>query len=285
MLNHLAATAFTALLLTAGTVLAAPTECPEQFLRGQAPDLVNSKLAPKTRALCYSAFAVLHSGVTRTSLWSAEHLTRERIEAALKQPRQGSFHPEERLPQEERARLADYRKSGYDRGHLAPSGDMPDPVSMEESFSLANMVPQVPELNRGLWERIETAVRELAIKDGDLYVVTGPVFRGATLQRINDRVLVPSDVYKAVYDVRTGQAAAYLAPNAAPSDQWQTVSIADLQTISGIDVFPGLPGAAKATAMELPQPAPRGGRRQKAETAMPGRLAAEAVDSGSMTPR
>jgi hypothetical protein len=41
---------------------------------------------------------------------------------------------------------------------------------------------------------------------------------------------VPSDVYKAVYDVRTGQAAAYLAPNAAPSDQWQTVSIADLQT-------------------------------------------------------
>ena len=147
------------------------------------------------------------------------------------------------------------------------------------------MVPQVPELNRGLWERIETAVRELAIKDGDLYVVTGPVFRGATLQRINDRVLVPSDVYKAVYDVRTGQAAAYLAPNAAPSDQWQTVSIADLQTISGIDVFPGLPGAAKATAMELPQPAPRGGRRQKAETAMPGRLAAEAVDSGSMTPR
>ena len=118
MLNHLAATAFAALLLTASTVLAAPTECPEQFLRGQAPDLVNSKLAPKTRALCYSAFAVLHSGVTRTSLWSAEHLTRERIEAALKQPRQGSFHPEERLPQEERARLADYRKSGYDRGHL-----------------------------------------------------------------------------------------------------------------------------------------------------------------------
>src|SRR3954454_11414867 len=50
MLNHLAATAFAALLLTAGTVLAAPTECPEQFLRGQAPDLVNSKLAPKTES-------------------------------------------------------------------------------------------------------------------------------------------------------------------------------------------------------------------------------------------
>ena len=67
-------------------------------------------------------------------------------------------------------------------GTCRPSGDMPDEDSQQESFSLANMVPQAPKLNRGVWEGIERAVRRMAGRQGELYVVTGPIFQGSELQ-------------------------------------------------------------------------------------------------------
>ena len=56
-----------------------PTACPEYFADGQAPDLINQKLSAKTQEVCYSGYAVEHSGVTRTLLYTAEHLTRDRL--------------------------------------------------------------------------------------------------------------------------------------------------------------------------------------------------------------
>jgi endonuclease G len=88
--------------------LAAPTGCPQFFPRGNAPDLVNPKLLPKTRKICFSAFAVLHSGVTRTPLWATEHLTRNGLDAAVATERKDTFHEESRLPLDERADLDDY---------------------------------------------------------------------------------------------------------------------------------------------------------------------------------
>jgi endonuclease G len=67
---------------------------------------------------------------------------------------------------------------------MTPSGDMPDARAQEQSFSLANMVPQAPMLNRGVWERIESAVRRLARREDGIYVVTGPVFQGGDLQAL-----------------------------------------------------------------------------------------------------
>src|SRR5689334_6495975 len=117
-------------LLTTGATQASSTTCPQQFLGGEAPALTNPKLAAQTRELCYSGYAVLHSGLTRTPLWSAEHLTRERIESARETAWINTFHPDPNLPESERAELSDYARSGFDRGHMAPSGDMPDPQSM-----------------------------------------------------------------------------------------------------------------------------------------------------------
>ena len=148
-----------AALLAASPAAAAPTACPEHFHAGRAPDVLNPRLLAGTRALCFRAFALLHSATTRTALYSAEHLTRDGLAAARGLPRDSEFHPEPALPEGERAELQDYARSGFDRGHLAPSGDMPDDDAQQESFSLANMVPQAPKLNRGIWQGIESAVR------------------------------------------------------------------------------------------------------------------------------
>ncbi|QCO00122.1 DNA/RNA non-specific endonuclease (plasmid) [Azospirillum argentinense] len=235
---------------------AASTACPQHFVAGQAPDLTRQSLAAKTRPLCYDGYALLHSGISRTPLWTAEHLTMERLAAARGLKRRNRFHADPNLPADERAELDDYKGSGFDRGHMAPSGDMPTAAAQEESFSLANMIPQSPKMNQLIWEWIESGIRDLAERQGELYVVTGPVFQGQSLQRINGRVLVPSHAFKAVYDPQRRQAAAYLVENVTTKAH-RVLSIAELEQLTGVAVFPGLPEAVRAIAMPLPDPKPR----------------------------
>ena len=243
-------------LLLCATTWASPTACPEHFPAGQAPDIINQKIAAKTRELCNSGFAELHSGVTHTPVYSAEHLTRERLIEGKGLRRVNSFHADNRLPPSERAELADYARTGYDRGHIAPSGDMFSPQSQHESFSLANIIPQDPSINRGVWERIESGVRRIVKSKGELFVVTGPLFQGSELKRIGGRVLVPSALFKAVYDPNRQEAGAYLVGNTLGAVP-QVMSIAELNRIVGLDIFPGVSPQIKNKYMRLPIPKPR----------------------------
>lgn len=240
-------------LLGASPAAANDPPCPGLFAEGRVPVLTNPKLAAHTRPLCFEAYAVLHSGASRTPLYAAEHLTRESVAAARMVARDDSFHEEERLPAAERSQLEDYVHSGFDRGHLAPAGDMPTPEAQAQSFSLANIVPQNRAFNRGLWSGIEESVRRLASQRGTLYVVTGAVFTGGVVDALKSRVLVPTQLYKALYDPASGEAGAYLAPNRG-GGEWRAVSMDELRAAAGVDVFPGLPAAAKARAMDLPEP-------------------------------
>lgn len=238
------------------------SECLDQFQAAAPPRLLNARLASKTHMICYSQFVVLHSGATRTPLWSAEHLTADRIESAraLTRPTSSAFHAETRLPRDEQAQLSDYQRSGFDRGHMSPNGDMSNPAAQQESFSLANMVPQHPCNNEVLWEGIESAIRSLALDEDELYVVTGPAFLGNEVESLKERVLVPTHLFKAIYLPSGQMAGAYWAPNDG-SLEWEPISIARLTQLTGIDVFPGLDTEIKQTTMSLPEPVPHGGCR------------------------
>ncbi|WP_176473169.1 DNA/RNA non-specific endonuclease [Sphingomonas lenta] len=225
--------------------------CADHYASGTPPTLTNPKLASGTRPLCFGSFAVLHSATTRSPLYVAERLTRTSVEAARAlDTRDNRFHPEERLPPAERAELVDYRGSGYDRGHMAPSGDMGDPTHDYESFSLANIVPQDGPLNRNGWADLENYVRDLTSKLGQAYVVTGPAYQGGRLRRLNGRVLVPTRVWKAIYVPGQG-AGAWIASNDARAD-WEVVSIAELASRIGVDPFPTLDAATKAKVPAFP---------------------------------
>ncbi|MGU3363031.1 DNA/RNA non-specific endonuclease [Methylobacterium sp. M6A4_1b] len=241
------------LLLLAAPAEAAAESCADSFAGGRRPEIGNPKLAERAVPLCYEAFALLYSGLSRTPLYAAERLTRDSVLAARRVDRVDAFHDEEALPAADRARLEDYVHSGYDRGHMAPAGDMPTGAAQAQSFSLANIVPQDRALNRGLWAAIEESVRRLATRRGTLFVVTGPIYSGDAVQAINGRVLVPTQLFKALYDPATGEAGAYLVAN-RDDLPWRTVSLQALREASGLDVFPLLTPAAKAKAMDLPEP-------------------------------
>ena len=242
------------LLVLPIAALAGTASCPRFFPGGGAPALVNPKLAQRTTLLCNDAYAVLASGVTHGALWSAEHLTAADVEAARHTPRQNEFHPDERLPLADRAYLDDYRRSGYDRGHMAPSGDMPTDQAQGQSFSLANMVPQTAVLNRGVWAATEAAVRTLAARRGELYLVTGSAFTGQQVTTIGaSGVLVPSATWKAVYDPQVRATGVYVCANTM-APRCEVVSVVALVRLVGIDPFPMLPASMKEAVMTLPDP-------------------------------
>lgn len=113
--KSLGAAAFACLLLAAAPSFAGG--CPAHYMDGRLPEIRNPRLASATRELCYEVFGVMHSGVTRTPLWSAEHLRADNLEAAHELSRENSFHAEPQLPPSQRAELSDYARSGFDRGH------------------------------------------------------------------------------------------------------------------------------------------------------------------------
>ena len=238
-----------ALMLAAG--LAFGAGCPAFYVDGRLPEIRNPKLASGTRELCYGVFGVMHSGVTRSPLWSAEYLKAANIEAAQALSRENSFHAEQQLPESQRAELSDYARSGFDRGHMSPNGDMPDRQTQHESFTLANMVPQDADNNRHIWAGIEGAVRKMAKKEGALYVITGPAYLGGELRKVG-HVLVPSHLYKVVYSPRQQAGAAWFVEN-RPNSTVRTMSIAELEDTIGIDLLPSLAPRQKQIMLRLPK--------------------------------
>lgn len=240
-----------AVLLLVHAPADARTACPAHFASRVEPKLLDARLARGARPLCFSAFAVLHSGIIRTPVYSAERLTRASVLAAQAlDTRDNRFHAETRLLSAERAELTDYAGSGYDRGHMAPSGNMGQPIDDYESFSLANIVPQAGLLNRNSWAALEGYVRDLASKLGEAYVVSGPLYEGKRLRRLNGRVLVPTSVWKAVYVPGEG-AGAWIATN-KDRPRWRVVSIRTLAARTGTDPFPSLDAAVKRKTPKFP---------------------------------
>ena len=249
--NNLIMAVFTVLIGMSSAHADDLSQCSQSFYGGVYPEFTNPKLSNNTQALCMDGFAVMYSGVSRTPLWSAEYLDRKRLQQAKEIDREDSFHEESRLPKSMRAKLSDYSGSGYDRGHLAPNGNMANRSQQYDSFSLANIAPQSPRNNRYIWRNIESATRYLTQQYGEVYTITGVAFTSKKTKQLADRVLVPSHFFKAVYIPASNQAGVYYAPN-DESERIEVISLDELTVKIGIDVLPVLDAQTKAQAFDLP---------------------------------
>lgn len=166
-----------------------------------------------------------------------------------------------------------YSGSGYDRGHMCPSGDRTITVADNDvTFYMSNMVPQAPDNNQGVWASFENYCRSLATAGNELLITCGPSdFSGAT---IASGVMIPGAVWKVVVVVPTGSGSvlsristatrviAIKIPNSAGvrSDPWQKylTSPAQIENALGYTFFTALPPAvSNYLRMEVDgQPAP-----------------------------
>ncbi|MFM7748685.1 MAG: DNA/RNA non-specific endonuclease [Bacteroidota bacterium] len=201
--------------------------------------------------LKYIAYDAGYSVEDVQPAWVGYRLNRNRVGGYAE--RANKFQREPRLRGLD-ANDRDYAGSGFDKGHLVPAADMAWSVqSMMESFSYANVSPQLPGFNRGIWKRLESQVRDWAatLTADDtvgLWVWSGPVLsENSTLSNVG-RLRVPEAFYKVVYHPAEERVAALLLPhsNSKASLLGYLVSVDSLEKVTGMDFLRGLPDQKEA---------------------------------------
>lgn len=115
---------------------------------------------------------------TRNPAWVVEHITPESLKNSNADRKHSVFVEDEGIPEKFRAKLKDYFRSGYDRGHQVPAADAKwSQQAMDDTFALSNMCPQVGEgFNRDYWAHFEDFCRRLTGRYPSVRIVTGPLY-------------------------------------------------------------------------------------------------------------
>jgi len=209
--------------------------------RSEIPQLQSNQ---KEQIIQHEGFTISYNSNYRIANWVAYELTEEKARSN-KVERYNLFLPDPKV-KGTMASDKDYRKSGYDRGHLVPAGDMKwSKEAMEASFYFSNICPQNRELNSGLWHDLEKRCRRWAIKYGQLMIITGPVIE-EDLKRIGaNKVAVPRQFYKVIYNISEKHAEGigfiFENKNCTQTKLYTlAIPIDSVEKVTGIDFYPSL---------------------------------------------
>ena len=185
-------------------------------------------------------YTASYNNTYKTPNWVAWELTREETQG--KEDRKDKFVPDPDLP-EPRVEHADYTRSGYDRGHMAPAADMKwSEEAMAQSFYMSNICPQNQKLNRDDWGDLEETCREWAKKYGRVYIVCGPIYDKKNPKRIGKhQVAVPDRFFKVVLieNRKNPMAMGFLFDNAAHHQALEKymVTVDSVEAVTKLDFF------------------------------------------------
>jgi endonuclease G, mitochondrial len=196
----------------------------------------------------HTYYTLSYSAKDKQAEWVAYMLTKSDLLNA-KAIRKDNFRPDS-LVTVGSASLADYEGSGYDRGHLVPVGDMKlNFKSMNETFFLSNISPQLPEFNQRIWEKLEEQVRDWAKEYDTLYIATGGTLKYSDTTIGVNKVTVPKYFYKIIYcnTKNEKKAIGFVLPNAIGTKMLSeyAVSIDSVEKMTGIDFLPFLPDSTE----------------------------------------
>ncbi|MBK7505055.1 MAG: DNA/RNA non-specific endonuclease [Bacteroidetes bacterium] len=192
----------------------------------------------------HSAYTLSYNDEHEQPNWVIHMVTKDILYGAVS--RTNDFRPDPNLKCGSMDSV-DYWNSGFDRGHLAPSADFRWSLNaLSESYYYSNMSPQVADLNRGAWSKLENQGREWSLDCNELFVVTGPVLKPnlPKVQQGSFRLSIPEYYYKIFVDLYGPEykAIAFIMPNKKIDDPIMNyvVSIDEIEKKTGIDFFPTL---------------------------------------------
>ncbi|MCW2749907.1 MAG: sugar-non-specific nuclease NucA [Aeromicrobium sp.] len=201
----------------------------------------------------HGVFVISYNPTKLVPNWVAWRLVAEDLGTA---ERSNHFHSDPMLAVTMPSpRPRDYTRSGYDRGHLCPSGDRTGSADAnEETFVMTNMEPQRHALNVGPWKGLEDFERQLARADKQVFLVAGGLFDAASPTLAGGEV-VPRANFKIIVVLDRGAGAgavnestttyAVIMPNSTTvsGTRWPDylVSIDEVESQSGYDFLSSVP--------------------------------------------
>ena len=237
--------------------------CAQNPLKAQDQNILQLFM-PTTSSDCneiidYNFYSVSFCENFGLSEWAIYILNINQLDNRI--PRTNDFRPDPNLHKRGvGATMADYKGSGFDRGHLVPAADMKyGAEAMSESFYLTNIVPQYPAFNRGDNNRHENIFRDWAWQSNERSIIV--IVGWNTNDNFTDflhggNIPVPKNSYRIYIDYVNFRAIAFYVPS-VPLDRvpsgikatgrnfitdrneliTYTISIDSLETITGLDFF------------------------------------------------
>lgn len=211
---------------------------PDRLLVVDHQELYPSKIIER------KGFTVSYNEQLKIPNWVSWKLTANMAKGEL--PRSNNFAPDPDVPSS--ALPQDYKHSGYDRGHMAPAGDMKwSEKAMTQCFYMTNIAPQKQVLNSGPWNKLEERCRTWANKYGEVYIICGPVLTDRPTEFIGaSKVAVPKRFFKVIFAPNTpnGPMGIGFIMNNGKNDggmQQTALSINEVEAITGYNFFASLP--------------------------------------------
>lgn len=192
----------------------------------------------------HTGYMLSYDADYKTPQWVAWTLTARQAQGTA--PRYDKFQADPKV-RGAKAYPSDYTRSGYDRGHMAPAGDMKwSETAMQESFYMTNVCPQNRNLNRGDWKDLEELERTWAIRYGAVSIAAGPIYYSKKPARIGaNKVAVPDAFFKVllVNYPKSPKAYGFIFKNEAgdrPLTYYQ-LTVDEVEQQTGMDFFSSLP--------------------------------------------
>lgn len=210
---------------------------------GKELEIPQSLVPRQEQLIRHAGYTVSYNKDLRIPNWVSYELTR--AETTGKNVRSNRFITDP-LAVGPIATNADYTRSGYDKGHMAPAADMKwSAEAMKESFYFSNMCPQHPQLNRRGWKNLETKIRDWAIADSAIIIICGPIVAKHSRTIGKNKVAVPRQFFKVVLSpfAKPMRAIGFLFNNAqatAPLSSY-VVTIDSIESLTHMDFFAPLP--------------------------------------------
>ena len=201
-------------------------------------------LAPRQEQIIrHSGYTVSYNKDLKIPNWVSYELTREETRGKEKRGNRFIADP---LATGPIATNADYTRSGYDKGHMAPAADMKwSPEAMKESFYFSNMCPQHPQLNRRGWKNLEDKIRNWAIADSAIIIICGPIIEKQPKTIGKNKVVVPQRFFKVVLSpfAKPIRAIGFLFNNEQAVEPLSSyvVTVDSIESLTNMDFFAPLP--------------------------------------------
>lgn len=195
--------------------------------------------ANKNQIVKHQFYSLSYSEEFEQAEWVAYFLENSSSQNHFERP----FFDKDPLVTTGSANWKNYKKSGYDKGHLCAAADMKRSKSaFEDTFLTSNVSPQRHDFNDGVWNRLEQKTRYWAQKYNGIYVVTAGVLTGNLETIGSENVAVPKYFYKILFRKSDAKMIGFLVPHEASEKALYdfVASVDDIEKATGLDFYPSL---------------------------------------------